>query len=127
MTYEKSYMTNDQIGVRCMTTGFQQSALGWNTLLRDRMLPYWHKTTANRGAGYQVYDPGDQSLRVQIRSMLNGRNHRSQNQTMRGLVSQARLLWVFSHAHILGYSTPQHDYLTAAANGYSYLIETMLD
>ena len=51
----------------------------------------------------------------------------SQNESLRGLVSQARLLWVFSHAHILGYSTPQHDYLKAAAHGYSYLIETMLD
>jgi mannobiose 2-epimerase len=37
------------------------------------------------------------------------------------------LLWVFSHAHLLGYSTPEHDYLKRAAQGYTYLIETMLD
>ena len=37
------------------------------------------------------------------------------------------MLWVFSHAHSLGYSTHQHDYLKAAEHGYSYLIETMLD
>ena len=102
-------------------------ALEWNALLRDRMLPYWYNTTVNSRAGYQVYDPGDRSWRAQFRSMINGRNDRSQNESMRGLVSQSRLLWVFSHAHLLGYSTPQHDYLKRAAHGYSYLIETMLD
>ena len=90
------------------------------------MLPYWHKTVDSRG-GYRVYDPGDRSWRAQIKSMIKGGNDRSHNESMRGLVSQARLLWVFSHAHLLGYSTPQHDYLKAAAHGYSYLIETMLD
>jgi mannose/cellobiose epimerase-like protein (N-acyl-D-glucosamine 2-epimerase family) len=99
-------------------------ALESDALLRDRMLPYWYKTLNSRG-GYQVYDPGDRSWRAQIRSMIKDRN--SQNESVRCLVSQARLLWVFSHAHISGYSTSQHDYLKAAAHGYSYLIETMLD
>jgi len=105
----------------------------WETLLKDRMLPYWHNTTANTRAGYQVYDPGDQTLmrsrswRKQIQSAIKRRNDRMQNENVRGLVSQARLLWVFSHAHILGYSTSQHDHLKAAADGYSYLIETMID
>jgi len=102
-------------------------ALEWDALLRDRMLPYWLNTTVNSRGGYQVHDPGDLSWRAQIRSMIDGRNDRSQNESLRGLVSQARLLWVFSHAHDLGYSTPQHDYLKAAAHGYTYLIETMLD
>jgi mannobiose 2-epimerase len=52
---------------------------------------------------------------------------RDQNESLRGLVSQSRLIWVFSHAHLLGYSTPPHDYLKSAAHGYSFLIETMLD
>jgi mannobiose 2-epimerase len=59
--------------------------------------------------------------------MIASKNDRSQNESLRGLVSQARLLWVFSHAHLLGYSTPQRDYLKAAAHGYAYLIDTMLD
>ena len=109
-----------------MMPGFQQSALEWKALLKDRMLPYWHNTTVNPRGGYRVYDPGDRSWRAQIRSVRNGRTNR-QLENMRGVISQARLLWVFSHAHILGYSTPQHDYLKAAAHGYSYLIETMLD
>src|SRR5215204_6007206 len=107
-------------------------ALEWNTLLKDRMLPYWHNSTVNSRGGYRVYDPGDQSLsasrswRGQIHSLLT-RSHRAQNESLRGVISQARLIWVFSHAHILGYGTPQHDYLGAAAHGYRYLIETMLD
>ena len=104
-----------------------QRALEWNALLRDRMLPYWHNTTMNPRGGYQVYDPGDRSWRAQIKSMIKGDDDRDQNESLRGLVSQARLLWVFSHAHRLGYSTQEHDYLKRAAHGYSYLIETMLD
>ena len=96
-------------------------------MLRDRMLPYWHDRTINSQGGYRVYDPGDRSWRAQFKSMINRRNQRNQNESLRGLVSQARLLWVFSHAHLLGYSTPQHDYLKRAAHGYAYLIETMLD
>ncbi|HSE18856.1 MAG TPA: AGE family epimerase/isomerase [Pyrinomonadaceae bacterium] len=109
-----------------MKTDYLRSpvALEWDGLLRDRMLPYWLATVSSRG-GYQVYDPGDRSWRAQIKSLIK-RDH-TQNETLRGLISQARLLWVFSHAHLLGYSTPQHDYLNAAAHGYSYLIETMLD
>jgi mannobiose 2-epimerase len=93
-----------------------------DAMMRDRMLPYWYKTVDSRG-GYRVYDPGDRSWRAQIKSMIKS----DQNECVRGLVSQSRLLWVFSHAHIRGYSTSQHDYLKAATHGYSYLIETMLD
>ena len=89
----------------------------WEALLRERMLPYWHAMVSARG-GYQVSDPGDRSWRAQLKSMIKG----SQNESVRGLVSQARLIWVFSHAHLLGY-----DYLKAAQHGYAYLIETMLD
>jgi mannose 2-epimerase len=115
--------------MRKMISGVQERtkvALEWDALLRDRMLPYWQTTVDARG-GYRVHDPGDRSWRAQIKSMIAGGNHHSQNETLRGLVSQARLLWVFSHAHIRGYSTPPHDYLKRAAHGYSYLIETMLD
>src|SRR4051794_15430518 len=101
-------------------------AVEWDALVRDRMLPYWH-TTVNARGGYRVNDPGDRSWRAQIRSVINRGSHRPQHDGLRGLVSQARLIWVFSHAHLAGYSTPQHDYLKSAAHGYSYLIETMFD
>lgn len=108
-------------------------ALRWHSILRDKMLPYWYNTTFNSQGGYRVYDPGDHSLlgsrswRARSYSVIKNRNDRAQKKNIRGLVSQARLLWVFSHAHILGYSTDQHDYLKAAEHGYSYLIEKMLD
>jgi mannobiose 2-epimerase len=102
-------------------------ALEWQALLKNKMLPYWHDTTVSSGGGYRVYDPGERSWRAQIGSFINGRNDRAQNESLRGLVSQSRLIWVFSRAHLLGYSTLQRDYLKRAATGYSYLIETMLD
>ena len=98
----------------------------WDGLLRDRMLPYWYNTTVNSRGGYRVYDPGERSWRAQIRSFIKSKDQ-IQNETLRGVISQARLIWVFSHAHLLGYGTSKHDYLKAAAHGYSYLIETMLD
>jgi len=108
-------------------------ALKWDSVLRDRMLPYWYNTTLNSQGGYRVHDPGDHSLlgsrswRARVYSVIKDRNHHAQKESLRGLVSQSRLLWVFSHAYSLGYSTDKHDYLKAAENGYSYLIETMLD
>ena len=95
-------------------------------MLRDRMLPYWHGTTVNSRGGYSVFDPGHRSWRAQFKAMIKG-DDRGPYESVRGLVSQSRLLWVFSHAHLLGYSTSQHDYLKRAAHGYAYLIETMLD
>ena len=62
----------------------------WEALLRERMLPYWQTMVSARG-GYQVYDPGERSWRAQLKSMIKG----SQNESVRGLVSQARLLWVW--------------------------------
>lgn len=112
-----------------MITGVQDKsrvALEWNTLLSERMLPYWRQTVDSRG-GYRVYDPGDRSWRAQLRYMIKGESDRDRNESLRGVVSQARLLWVFSHAHLLGYSSVAHDYLKAATHGYSYLIDTMLD
>ena len=99
-------------------------AVEWDALLRDRMLPYWYNTTANSRGGYRVHDPGDRSWRARIGYLIKGND---QHDTIRGLVSQSRLIWVFSHAHLLGYSTPQHDYLKRAQDGYSYLIDAMLD
>ena len=109
-----------------MIQGLKERALEWEALLRERMLPYWFATVDARG-GYRVYDPGERSWRAQIKSMIKGDSDRHQNESLRGLISQSRLLWVFSHAHVLGYTTSEHDYLKSAAHGYSYLIETMLD
>lgn len=101
-------------------------ARDWQGLLKDHMLPYWYTTVDPRG-GFRVYDPGDRSWRAQIKSLIKGDGHRAEHESLRGLVSQSRLIWVFSHAHRQGYSTSKHDYLNAATHGYSYLIENMVD
>ena len=97
------------------------------------MLPYWYDTTVKPAKGYRVYDPGNglllgpRSWLGQIRSFPKNGNRRAQHESVRGLVSQSRLLWVFSRAHRLGYSTVTHDYFNAAAQGYSYLMREMFD
>jgi mannose 2-epimerase len=113
---------------RVLTTIQDKSrvALEWDTLLGERMLPYWHQTVDSRG-GYRIYDPGDRSWRAQLKYMIKGESDRDRNESLRGVISQSRLLWVFSHAHLLGYSSAAHDYLRAATHGYSYFSETMID
>lgn len=112
--------------MKCVAKIIRLKALEWDALLRNRMLPYWHNTTVDSRGGYRVYDPGERSWRAHIRSWIKSKDD-THNESMRGVISQARLLWVFSHAHLLGYSTSQYDYLKAANHGYTYLIETMLD
>ena len=43
------------------------------------------------------------------------------------LVGQARMMWGFSHAHLFGLSSADHDYLAAARQGYEFLIKHFLD
>ncbi len=80
--------------------------------LADKILPYWHDTAqdTNRG-GYLLADD------------LKGRGTATEKQ----LVSQARMVWGFSHAHRKGYSTPQRNYLQDAAQGYRFLLDHFLD
>lgn len=106
-------------------------ALRWETLLRERILPYWFDTSVNQAGGYQLFDIAS---RAQPNSWLDSINslltkltnkNASNGRELRGLVSQTRLLWVFSFAHNQGYTG--RDYLKAAEHGYRYLIATMLD
>lgn len=104
----------------------------WDSILRDRILPYWLRTTVTAAGGYQLFDTGESwvknplSLRDSINSLRSWRDSRDMSH-VRAIVSQSRMLWVFSLAHRLGYSTAKHDYLAAAAHGYRYLTTTMLD
>ena len=104
----------------------------WNSILRDALLPYWLRATVTSAAGYRIFDNGQSwannglSPRAWIRSLREWRDSRDLSH-VRVLVSQARLLWVFSVAHRLGYGTAKHDYVSAATHGYRYLTTTMLD
>lgn len=45
----------------------------------------------------------------------------------RALVTQSRMTWTFARVHRLGYSDANHDYGTAAAEGYQYLMARFWD
>ncbi len=110
----------------------QRIAQEWDSILRERILPYWLRTTVAASGGYKLFDTGQSwvnnglSLRDSINSLREWRDLRDLSH-VRSLVAQTRILWVFSLAHRLGYSTSKHDYLPAAAHGFRYLTTTMLD
>ncbi len=47
--------------------------------------------------------------------------------TEKMLVTQARMIWGFAHAHRKGFRDPQRDYLRAARQGYVFLLERFRD
>lgn len=80
--------------------------------LTEKVLPYWYDTTQdNQHGGYLLAD--DQK----------GRRPATEKQ----LVSQARMVWGFAHAHRKGLSSPERDYLTAARKGYLFLLAYFRD
>jgi mannobiose 2-epimerase len=81
--------------------------------LSQKILPYWYETGIDReNGGYILSD--DASKKAPAASEKQ-------------LVTQTRMIWGFSHAHIRGFSDPRHDYLKAAAQGYRFLQEHFLD
>lgn len=81
--------------------------------LRERILPYWYDTGVDWTAGgYRLCDDS-----------VKGRCEPDEKQ----LVTQARMIWGFAHAHRHGLSTPSRDYLKVAAHGVRFLREKMRD
>ncbi|HET6515017.1 MAG TPA: AGE family epimerase/isomerase [Thermodesulfovibrionales bacterium] len=99
--------------------------------LREKVMPYWHDTAVDlANGGYILSDRLSPSrnrpnrLHAWISAALcrNGRRTGEKQ-----LVSQSRLLLVFSMAHRLGYSNGNRDYLKAAEAGYRFLLGALLD
>lgn len=80
--------------------------------LRFRILPYWFDTAQDTNYGGYV-----------LADSATGRGQAKEKQ----LVSQARMIWGFAHAHRKGYSDEQRNYLDAAAQGYRFLQQHFLD
>jgi len=103
--------------------------------LREKVMPYWYDTTVDlRNGGYIVSDKFDFSsnagtpwLRRLLSSLPSMFHFHAHGAREKQLVSQSRLLLVFSQAHRLGCSDGKRNYLKAAEVGYSFLIEYMLD
>lgn len=82
------------------------------TELRDKVLPYWFDTAQDAtNGGYLLADS------------LEGRGSATEKQ----IVTQARMIWGFSHAHRHGFSDSRRNYLAAARQGYRFLQEHFYD
>ena len=92
--------------------GLREQALQYRSLLARNVLPYWYDTAVDwTNGGYILADD------------LHGRLPA----TEKLIVTQARMVWGFSLAHLKGYGTVQRNYLKAAENGYRFLHDKMRD
>ncbi|MGB9601927.1 MAG: AGE family epimerase/isomerase [Limisphaerales bacterium] len=95
-----------------ISANFSSKAAEFRTQLSEKVLPYWYDTAVDRvNGGYYLSDD------------LKGRKPNNEKQ----LVTQSRMVWGFSHAHINGFSTPQRNYLEAAEEGYKFLNSYFFD
>lgn len=80
--------------------------------LQTKVFPYWYDTAIDHeNGGYLLADSKD------------GRGQA----TDKMLVTQARMVWGFSHAHIKGLEDPQRNYVEAARLGYQFIRDHFYD
>lgn len=92
---------------------FSSQAAVMRAELASKVLPYWFDTAQDtRHGGYLLADDA-----------VQGRGQATEKQ----LVSQARMIWTFSHVHRKGFTTQQRNYLHAAEQGYHFLRHHFLD
>ena len=88
-------------------------AASWRAQLTAHILPYWYNTAVDwERSGYLLAD--------------DGAVHRG-GATEKQIVTQARMVWGFSLAHRLGFSSAKRDYLKAADVGYRFLLDHFRD
>ena len=87
---------------------FSDSARELRQQLADKILPYWFDTAQD--TNYGGYLLADDAVR--------GRRTPAEKQ----IVTQSRMVWAFSRAHLSGFSNTNRDYLAAATQGYRFLI-----
>jgi len=75
--------------------------------ITGQLLPWWYDRTVD-------WDRGGYLLSEDARG-------NARPATEKQLVSQARMIWGFSHAIVEGYRDPKRDYLKAARQGYEFL------
>ena len=88
-------------------------ARDFKTELAQKILPYWLDTAVDREhGGYLLSDDAAK---------------KAPPATEKQLVTQSRMIWGFSHAHLKGFSDDKRNYLKAAEQGYRFLIDHFLD
>jgi cellobiose epimerase len=88
-----------------------QHAKEYRAQLVGKILPYWLQTIDPNHGGFLLSDDA-----------VKGRSTPKEKQ----LVSQARMVWGFSHAHLHGFDN-ESKCLNAAENGYHFLTERFRD
>src|ERR1051326_1182921 len=85
----------------------------FRTQLIQKILPYWYDTAIDaRNGGYILSDDAAK---------------KSPPATEKQLVTQSRMIWGFSHAHLKHLEDGKLDYLKAAEQGYRFLLAHFLD
>lgn len=81
--------------------------------LAEKVLPYWFDTAQDTiHGGYLLADDA-----------VRGRHTPAEKQ----IVTQSRMVWAFSRAHLAGFSNTNRNYLPAAAQGYHFLLDHFYD
>lgn len=94
------------------TTRFDYAVM-FRQMLIEKVLPYWQDSSVDRVyGGYLLSDNAARKV---------------EPATEKQLVSQSRMIWAFSHAHLKGLSAGQRNYLESARQGYEFLTRFFLD
>lgn len=81
--------------------------------LTAKIMPYWHDTAIDQKYGGYI--------------LSDDAAGKAPPATEKQLVTQSRMIWGFSHAHLEGLSDSRHDYLKAARQGYHFLLDHFTD
>jgi mannose/cellobiose epimerase-like protein (N-acyl-D-glucosamine 2-epimerase family) len=121
ISFPKSALRARFVWLILFSLGIPWSALGsdlrehardFREQLAHKIMPYWFDTTLDeQHGGYVLADD------------LKGKGSAVEKQ----IVTQSRLIWTFSHAHLKGLSDGKRNYLKAAEHGYRFLIDHFLD
>jgi mannobiose 2-epimerase len=90
-----------------------QYAAQFKSQLAEKIMPYWYDTAIDHQ--YGGYLLSDDAAR------------RAPPATEKQLVTQSRMVWGFSHAHLKRLGDGKRDYLQAAAQGYHFLLDHFWD
>lgn len=99
--------------VRGRSVDFSASARQMNAQLAEKILPYWYDTAQDTNRGGYLLDA----------DAVEGRRMPSEKQ----IVTQTRMVWAFSLAQIKGFSDTNRNYLSAATQGYHFLLDHFHD
>ncbi len=96
----------------CRAQDFAGQARAFRRQLAERALPYWLGTVDTNHGGFLLADDAAQAARPA---------------TEKQVVTQARLVWAFSHASRLGLARDPGECLRAAKQGYEFLTRHFRD